>query len=180
MESIGSPETKERDCYKTKEYTKFVIAASEPQSREVSIIKGIAGQARNDGMLRNSLYLLKFIYIAFGVVFFGLGLAGTVLPLLPTTPLIILAAICFGKSSQRLHTWCVSTRFYKNNVESFVNKRTMTIKAKLLLLSSVTLVMGTSFAVLTIVNVSVVTRVVLSAIWICHVIYFGFIIKTAK
>ena len=134
----------------------------------------------NPSALRTANNFIKFIYIACGVVFFGLGIAGTVLPLLPTTPLIILAAVCFGKSSQRLHAWCVSTKFYRNNVESFVNKRTMTIKAKLLLLSSVTLVMGMIFMVLTVTGVSMVVRIILSIIWICHVIYFGFAVKTAK
>jgi hypothetical protein len=123
---------------------------------------------------------LKVVYIACGAVFFGLGIIGTVLPLLPTTPLIILAAVCFGKSSQRLHTWCVSTRFYKNNVEGFVNKRIMTMKAKLLLLSSVTFVMGLSFAVLTVTNVNMVIRIILLIVWICHVVYFGFVVKTTK
>jgi len=124
--------------------------------------------------------MLKFVYIACGIVFFGLGIAGVVLPLLPTTPLIILAAVCFGKSSIRLHAWCVSTRFYKNNVEGFVNKRTMTIKAKLLLLFTVTLVMGLSFVVLTVADVNIIVRIILSIIWLCHVIYFGFLVKTAK
>ena len=124
--------------------------------------------------------LFKFIYISCGIVFFGLGIVGTVIPLMPTTPLIILAAVCFGKSSQRLHTWCISTRFYKNNVEDFVNKRTMAIKAKLLLLISVTLVMGLSFTILTVTNVNIVVRIILLIIWLCHVIYFGFVVKTAK
>ena len=122
--------------------------------------------------------LLKFIYILCGVVFFGLGIAGTVLPLLPTTPLIILAAVCFGKSSEKLHTWCISTRFYKSNVESFVTKRAMTIKAKVILLLSVTLVISLSFFVLTVTNVSIAVRVILSVIWLCHVIYFGFFVKS--
>ncbi|MCL2662388.1 MAG: YbaN family protein [Oscillospiraceae bacterium] len=134
----------------------------------------------NPSAHRSANNLFRFLYIACGVVFFGLGIAGTVLPLLPTTPLIVLAAVCFGKSSQRLHKWCISTRFYKDNVESFVKQRTMTVKAKLFLLSTVTLVMGISFAVLTITNVCVIVRIILSIIWLCHVVYFGFVLKTKK
>jgi hypothetical protein len=134
----------------------------------------------NPSAFRSAGNLIRFVYIACGVIFFGLGVAGTVLPLLPTTPLIVLAAVCFGKSSQRLHTWCISTRFYKNNVESFVTRRTMTVKAKLILLSTVTVVMGLSFVVLTVTNVNIVVRIILSIIWLCHVIYFGFVVKTAR
>ena len=132
----------------------------------------------NPSAVRSASSLLKFIYIACGIIFFGLGIAGTVLPLLPTTPLIILAAVCFGKSSQKLHTWCINTGFYKNTVDSFVSRRTMTVKAKVLLLISVTLVMGISLAVLTITGISMVVRIILSVIWMCHVIYFGFIVKS--
>jgi hypothetical protein len=128
--------------------------------------------------VRSANNVLRLIYIVCGIIFFGLGIVGTVLPLLPTTPLIILAAVCFGKSSKRLHAWCISTRFYKNTVEDFVSKRTMKVKAKLLLLSSVTLVMGLSFVVLTVTDVNMVVRIILSIIWLCHVIYFGFVVKT--
>jgi len=134
----------------------------------------------NPSALSSAKTCFKFIYIACGVVFFGLGIIGTVLPLLPTTPLIILAAVCFGKSSKRLHKWCISTRLYKNTIEGFVEKRAMTIRAKLLLLISVTIVMGLSFAVLTVTNVSIVVRIILLIIWLCHVIYFGFVVKTTK
>ena len=51
-----------KGCCKTQEYTKFVIAASESQSREVRIIKGIAGQARNDGELVIGLYVLQGLF----------------------------------------------------------------------------------------------------------------------
>ena len=123
---------------------------------------------------------VKYVYIAFGVLFFGLGAAGIVIPLIPTTPLIVLAAVCFGKSSQKLHAWCISTSFYKNNVESFVKKRTMTIKSKTVLLATITVVMGLSFVILTVLNVTMIARIALLLVWLCHVVYFGFIVKTIR
>ena len=122
----------------------------------------------------------KFIYIIFGVIFFGLGVIGTVLPLLPTTPLIVLAAVCFGKSSHKLHTWCVSTKFYKNNVDSFVKKRSMTIKSKAILLLTITIVMGLSFVTMTVFSAPMVARIILIVIWLSHMVYFGIITKTTK
>jgi len=112
------------------------------------------------------------------VLFFGFGALGAVLPLIPTTPLIILAAVCFGKSSQKLHTWCLSTNFYRNNVESFVKRRSMTVKSKVTLLTIITIVMGLSFIVLTIVSAPLVARIILFVIWLCHVLYFGLKVKT--
>ena len=123
---------------------------------------------------------VKYVYIIFGVFFFSLGAIRTVLPLIPTTPLIILAAICFGKSSRKLHMWCVSTKFYKSNVDSFVKKRAMTIKAKVFLLTTITAVMGLSFYTMIAFSAPIVAKIVLIVLWLCHMAYFGFVVKITK
>ena len=122
----------------------------------------------------------RYVYIAFGLLFLGLGVAGTVLPFVPTTPLLLLSAICFGKSSCRLHAWLLSTRFYRKNLESFVKRRAMTIKTKLILLSIITVFMGFSFVMMHVLSAPIVARVVLVVIWLCHVVYFGFKVKTIR
>jgi len=124
--------------------------------------------------------LAKYIYIAFGVVFFGLGVLGAVLPIIPTTPFIVVAAICFAKSSRKLHEWCINTKFYKDNAESFVERRAMTVKTKVILISTVTVVMGLSFIALVIFSAPVVAKVILFVVWLLHVLYFGFKVKTEK
>jgi len=61
----------------------------------------------------------KLFFIASGFIFLAFGVVGTVLPPVPITPFVLLATICFGKSSDRLHTWFLSTRFYCKNVELY-------------------------------------------------------------
>lgn len=51
---------------------------------------------------------MRFLWSVFGVACVGLGALGIVLPLLPTTPFLLLAAFAFGKSSPRLHHWIVT------------------------------------------------------------------------
>ena len=123
---------------------------------------------------------LKAGYIVFGLLFFVLGVIGTVLPLIPTTPLIVLAAVCFAKSSKKLHFWFVSTRIYRKTIDGFVRSRTMTLKAKIILLTTITAVMSLSFAVMIAVNAPLVIRIILAVVWLLHVLYFGFKVKTVK
>ena len=120
---------------------------------------------------------MKYVYLAMGIVFIGMGGAGVILPLIPTTPFVLLAAICFGRSSERLHKWFIATSLYKNNIEGFVTKRAMTIKAKLKLLSIITLFMGISFFFMRMASAPLFPQIILVIVWVLHVLYFGFKVK---
>ena len=122
----------------------------------------------------------RYVYIALGMFFLVLGAAGTVLPFIPTTPLLLLTAICFGKSSSRLHDWFISTKIYRENLESFVQRRAMTIKTKLTLLAAVTVFMGFSFIVMLVISAPLAPRIILAAVWLGHVLYFGFMVQTIR
>lgn len=78
---------------------------------------------------------MRFIYIMLGIIFTALGAVGVILPILPTTPFLLLALACFGRGSKRFNDYFRSTKLYKNNVEEFVNDRSMTLKNKILILS---------------------------------------------
>jgi hypothetical protein len=113
-----------------------------------------------------------------GIVSLGLGIAGMAVPLLPTTPLVVLTAFCFAKGSRRLHAWFLSTAFYRKYVESFASRRAMNVKNKLALLAAVTACMGVSFLVMHIASAPMAARAALAVVWLCHVLYFGFRVKT--
>lgn len=55
---------------------------------------------------------MRSIWFIFGVICMGLGLIGVVLPLLPTVPFMLLAAFCFARSSERMHSWLVNHRVF--------------------------------------------------------------------
>lgn len=80
--------------------------------------------------------IIKIIFIALGFVFTGIGIVGIILPVLPTTPFLLLAAVCFAKGSDRMDKWFRSTKIYKNHLESFVTHKAMTLKTKLTILFS--------------------------------------------
>ena len=120
----------------------------------------------------------RFLYVAFGFLALTLGAIGTVMPFIPTTPLVLLAAFCFGKSSRRLHNWFLSTRLYRKNLESFAQKKGMTVQTKLTLLALVTFFMGLSFVFMLVFAAPLFARVTLGVVWFGHVLYFGFKVKT--
>lgn len=76
----------------------------------------------------------KFLWLTLGFVAIGIGAAGVILPVLPTTPFLLLASFCLAKGSERFHTWFTGTRLYRRHLEQFVKTRAMTRKAKFQLL----------------------------------------------
>ena len=112
-----------------------------------------------------------------GFICLGLGCIGIALPILPTVPFFLVTIFCFANSSQRLHDWFLHTKMYKKHLEAFVKKKGMTIKAKITVLISVSLLMGLGFVMMSHVLVG---RIILTVIWICHIIYFIFGVKTIK
>ncbi len=117
----------------------------------------------------------KLLYLAGGFIGLGLGALGAALPLLPAFPFLLLAACCFARSSERLHRWFVGTRLYKDNLESFVAGRGMTRRTKLRIMTLVTLTMAIGFAMMGRVPVG---RVILGIVWVGHILYFVFGIRT--
>jgi len=119
----------------------------------------------------------RYIFIIIGMIALALGTIGWVMPFIPTTPFYLLTVFCFGKSSRRLHNWFIETRLYKRYLESYVRRRTMTVSTKISAIVSITIFMGISFYLMSDVFVG---RVVLSAIWGLHVLYFLFRVKTDR
>lgn len=121
--------------------------------------------------------LKRIIYILVGSLSLGLGTLGTVLPILPTVPFLMLATFCFARSSKRLDQWFRSTSIYKNNLEDYVAGRGMTKKCKIQIMSMVSILMAIGFLMMGAKGI-ITGCVVLSVVWVMHVIYFCFFVKT--
>ncbi|WP_241963610.1 YbaN family protein [Gordonibacter sp. 28C] len=120
---------------------------------------------------------VRVLWAAGGFAAFGLGALGAVLPILPTTPFLLVAAFCFARSSERSRTWFRRTKLYRTVLEGYVAKRTMSVKAKLALLVPITAVLAVSFALMSSVPAG---RAVVAVVWVAHVVYFGFVVKTDR
>ena len=70
------------------------------------------------------------LFFVLGLIFLGLGIAGTVLPVLPGGPFYLIASYCFAKSSERVANWFKRSRFYPY-VERYYHRKEMTRKEKI-------------------------------------------------
>ena len=116
----------------------------------------------------------KGIYICIGLVAFALGAIGVILPILPTTPFLLLASFCFAKGSEIFNTWFINTKVYKKHLESFVKERAMTLKQKVILLA-----FADTMIAIPLITVDVLPmRITLIALILFKLYYFIFKIKT--
>ena len=117
----------------------------------------------------------KVFFVALGCLSLALGVVGIVLPILPTVPFFLLTAFCFAKSSERLHSWFLGTTMYKKYIGSYMERKGMTIRAKLTLIGTVTALMAVGFMMMSRVPVG---RIIMGIVWVGHIVYFVFIVKT--
>lgn len=119
----------------------------------------------------------KLLYMILGCVGVGLGAVGAVVPMLPAFPFLMLAAFCFARSSKKLDQWFKGTKLYKDNLEDYVAGRGMTWKTKIRIMITVTVLMSIGFIMMGSKGI-VAGCIVLSCVWLFHILYFCFGVKT--
>lgn len=93
---------------------------------------------------------MRIVLNIVGSVSVGIGAVGIVVPVLPTTPFLLLAAACFVRSSPRLHTWLLGHRRLGPYVAGFVDGTGMPARAKRVSLVALWLAIGVSAAIVVI------------------------------
>ncbi|SMC74973.1 YbaN family protein [Moheibacter sediminis] len=120
---------------------------------------------------------MKIFLVILGFISLGIGIAGIFLPILPTTPFLLLTVFCFSRGSERFHNWFIETKVYKKYVLNYKKKKAMTLREKLVLLLSVFAMLSISFYF---APPYWWLRLMLASVMIGHVIYFGFVVKTTR
>ena len=119
----------------------------------------------------------KLLYIIIGCIGVGLGAVGAVVPMLPAFPFLMLAAFCFARSSEKLDRWFKGTKLYKDNLADYVAGRGMTVKTKVRIMITVTLLMSIGFIMMGLKGI-VTGCIVLGCVWAFHIVYFIWGVKT--
>ncbi len=117
----------------------------------------------------------KIIYITIGIIGLILGAVGAVLPLIPAFPFLLISAWAFARSSEKLDAWFKSTKLYRNNLETYVKKQGMYMHTKIRIVLLITVLLTIGFLMMS--NV-VVGRIIIVIVWLFHVVYFFFGVKT--
>lgn len=119
--------------------------------------------------------IVNGICIFLGFLSFAIGIVGAVLPVLPTTPFLILSAALFAKSSERFHTWLLSTNLYQRYISDAVHKKQMTKKVK----RNMLVTLGIIFTI-GIIFSPVFAKVIILIVAAGHFYYFLCRIKTVE
>jgi hypothetical protein len=80
------------------------------------------------------LTVKRALFAVVGIVSLGIGLFGVFVPLLPTTPFLLLAAACFLRSSTRLHRWLITHRWFGPYIRNYQEHRAITTPARAIVL----------------------------------------------
>ena len=86
--------------------------------------------------------LIRILLIASGTFFVALGVLGLFLPVLPTTPFLLLAAVCYARSSERFYHWLLTNRWCGEYIRNYREGRGMPLKQKVLAISLLWLTIG--------------------------------------
>ena len=106
---------------------------------------------------RKGLESSKFkrgLFIVAGTIFLGLGGVGIILPILPTTPFLLLSAACYYKGSERLHQWVLNNRWFGSYIRNYQEGKGIPLKTKLFILSLLWIVI--SYSALFILDIFIV------------------------
>jgi uncharacterized protein len=79
--------------------------------------------------------LKKAFFTVMGTLFLGLGAIGIVLPLLPTTPFLLLSAACYLNGSERMHRWLLGNRLFGSYIKNYREGKGMSARGKIFTLT---------------------------------------------
>ena len=88
--------------------------------------------------------VVRALFFVAGVVSLGLAVAGMFLPVLPTTPLVLLAAACFARSHRPFHEWLIAHRLFGPLVREWHEHRSIPYRTKLFAIGMMSVALGAS------------------------------------
>ena len=124
--------------------------SSEPIANETipgsasAVLASAAGAKRQPEVAPARSPLVRYLLLVFGSVSLALGVIGIVVPLLPTTPFLLLTAACYARSSDRFYRWLLGNRWFGSYIADWRAGRGIPRRAKIAAIASLVLGLGSS------------------------------------
>ncbi|MCK4397230.1 YbaN family protein [candidate division WOR-3 bacterium] len=113
---------------------------------------------KNNNKRQITSNLSRWVLIITGSFFMGLGILGIFLPLLPTTPFLLIAAACYIRSSEKFYNWLINNKWLGNYIKNYIEGKGVPLKVKVLSISLLWITIG--YSVVFIVHIFLI-RVIL-------------------
>ena len=117
---------------------------------------------------------VRLIWISAGFLSLTLGIIGIFLPLLPTTPFLLLTAYSFAKGSDKFYNWFTTTGLYKKYIKDYVFERAMYLSQKAQIFITVLIVTSAGYFLID----SPIVKIVLVTVLLIQFIYLTFFVRT--
>ena len=121
--------------------------------------------------------LLRWLWVGLGCLFVGLGAIGAVVPGMPTTVFLVLAAGCFIRSSQKLYDWLISNKTFGPYLKNYREGKGIPLRAKVIALSMI--VIFVSFAVFVAIEATQI-KILVGLIGLIGFLFVFFKVPAAK
>ena len=87
---------------------------------------------------------MRVMFFCLGSIFVGLGAIGVVLPLVPTTPFLLLAAACYARSSKRFYDWLLGNKVFGPTIRQWQENRSVALRTKVVAIVMLMITLGSS------------------------------------
>ncbi len=87
---------------------------------------------------------MRYIFFTLGIIFATIGVIGIIIPMLPTTPLLVFSAFFLSKSSKKFHKWFLTNKYFGEYIRNYIEKKGMNIKSKIISISFLWITIGTT------------------------------------
>jgi uncharacterized membrane protein YbaN (DUF454 family) len=108
--------------------------------------------------------LKRILLNVFGFLAIALGTAGVFLPLLPTTPVVLLAAGCFGSANPKMYTWLVKSKYFGEYIRNYREKTGISMQTRVRAIVFLWVTLGLSAVIFRRVHVWIILAIVGAAV----------------
>ena len=104
-------------------------------------------KSNKEELISNNFF--RYLLIIVGTIFLGFGVIGIFLPILPTTPFLLLATACYARSSQRFYNWLMNNKWFGNYIKNYHEGKGVPLKFKIFTISLlwITILTSTYFVI---------------------------------